>query len=95
MTPSIDHWNFKWVWLRLNSHVTITIKDGAQSKLQPKYYMPYEVIETVGSLAYHLRLPPKAQTHDVFHVVFLKKFDGSPPMTAPPLPPIAHGCAIP
>jgi hypothetical protein len=85
----------QWVWLRLNSHTAIAIKDGAPSKLQPKYYGPYEVIEKVGTLAYCLRLPSKARIHDVFHVVFLKQFDGSPPMAVPSLPPIVHGCAIP
>jgi hypothetical protein len=85
----------QWVWLRLNSRVAIAIKDGAQSKLQLKYYSPYEVIEKIGSLAYRLRLPPKARIHDVFHVVFPKKFDGAPPMAAPPLPPIVHDRAIP
>jgi hypothetical protein len=48
----------------LNSQAAIAIKDGAQlnlqSKLQLKYYMPYEVIERVGSLAYLLWLPPKS-----------------------------------
>jgi hypothetical protein len=36
-----------------------------------------------------------AQIHNVFHVAFLKKFDGAPPLTMPPLPPIVRGLAVP
>jgi hypothetical protein len=53
------------------------------------------VIEKVGLVAYRLRLPPKARIHDVFHVVFLKKYEGPPPTSPGQLPPIGHGCVLP
>jgi hypothetical protein len=40
--------------------------------------LEFQVIEKLGSVAYRLRLPPKARIHDVFHVVFLKKYEGAP-----------------
>ena len=46
-------------------------------------------------MAYRLRLPPKARIHDVFHVVFLKKYHGDPPASIAVLPPIANGRILP
>jgi hypothetical protein len=40
------------VWLQLNQHPATTIREGVQSKLAPKYYGPYEVLEWVGNLTY-------------------------------------------
>jgi hypothetical protein len=39
-------------------------------------------------------LPPRAKIHDVFHVALLKKFEGEPPSSITPLPPIQHGRVI-
>jgi hypothetical protein len=51
----------------------------------------------IGSVSYRLQLslPPNAKIHNVFHVVFLKKFEGSPPTHTPQLPPIVCGHAVP
>jgi hypothetical protein len=63
--------------------------------MTPKYYMPYEVLERVGGLTYRLLLPLRARLHNVFHVVFLKKFEGARPSSVLPLPPILHGRVVP
>jgi hypothetical protein len=41
-----------------------------------------------------MRLLAKAKIHDVFHIVFLKKFEGVPPGPVPPLPPSVIGRAV-
>jgi len=46
-------------------------------------------------VAYRLRRPPKARIHDIFHVVFLKKYHGDPPASIAVLPPIANGRVLP
>jgi hypothetical protein len=85
-----------WVWLRLNHRAATTIREGGYSKLSPKYFGPNEICEKIGVVSYRLRLPAKvkihakAKIHDVFHIVFLKKFEGVPPGSVPPLPPIVH-----
>jgi hypothetical protein len=65
------------------------------SKLAPKYFGPYKVLQCIGEVAYKLQLPKRARIHDVFHVTFLKKFEGSAPTEVPPLPPIARGRVVP
>jgi hypothetical protein len=84
-----------WVWLRLHHCLAATLTDKARGKLAPKFYGPFQVLARIGPVAYKLALPPKCRIHDVFHVVFLKKFTGTPPATVPRLPPIKHGRVLP
>ena len=83
-----------WVWLRLHHRAVASVKGGS-SKLSPHYYGPFQVLARIGSVAYRLQLPPKSRLHDVFHVVFLKKYTGDSPTTTVPLPPIVHGRVVP
>jgi len=47
-------------------------------KLAKRFYEPFQVLERVGHVAYHLKLPEKARIHPVFHCSLLKAFKGSP-----------------
>jgi hypothetical protein len=101
MKQSYDkgHWDVTsevgdWVWLRLHQRSAVAIKDKAAAKLAPRFYGPNEVLERIGSLAYRLRLPAKARIHDVFHVAYLKKFEGpTAPTVIAPLPCSWSGCS--
>jgi hypothetical protein len=83
------------VWLHLNQRAAASVRDNARTKLAPKFFGPYEVIERIGPVAYKLRLPAKARIHNVFHVAFLKKFEGLAPQNTPPLPHIVRCRAVP
>jgi hypothetical protein len=49
------------------------------------------VIGRIGEVAYRLQLPDGVRIHGVFHVGVLKPFRGTPPSSAPALPPLCHG----
>jgi hypothetical protein len=72
-----------WVWLHLNQRAATSVRGAGPSKLSAKFFGPYQVTTKIGSVSYRLQLPPNAKIHNVFHVVFLKKFEGSPPMHTP------------
>jgi hypothetical protein len=84
----------EWAWLCLNQRVALSIRDRPLSKLAPKYFGAYQVIERLDVVAYQLQLPPKAWIHNVFHVTFLKKFEGTTPAIIPPLPQIVRSRTI-
>jgi len=69
----------------------VGITAASPSKLGPRYFGPYQVVERLGAVAYRLQLPPKARIHDVFHVALLKKYEGEPPASIMPLPDILRG----
>ncbi|CAN6455047.1 unnamed protein product [Victoria cruziana] len=74
-----------WVWLkRINRKQDILLGQPV-SKLTPRFFGPYKVLERLGKAAYRLRLPPQADIHPVFHVTRLKPFVGAPPEDIPPL----------
>ena len=84
-----------WVLLRLHHRIAVGITLAASSKLGPRFFGPYQIVERLGAVAYRLRLPPKARIHDVFDVALLKKYEGDPPGAIVPLPSTLHGRVIP
>ncbi|XP_074291098.1 uncharacterized protein LOC141617863 [Silene latifolia] len=52
---------------------------GKRGKFSQKYIGPYEILDKVGEVAYHLALPPAlAKVRNVFHVSQLRKYVGDP-----------------
>jgi len=48
---------------------------GQKGKLTPRYIGPFEILQKVGPVAYHLALPPILQgIHDVVHVSNLRRY---------------------
>jgi hypothetical protein len=84
-----------WVWLHLNHRPVASVRPAGATKLSTKYFGPYEILDKAGSVSYRLQLPAHVKIHNVFHVVFLKKFEGTLLMATPPLPPIVHGRTVP
>ena len=62
------------VFLKVSSWRKI-LRFGKKGKLSPRFIGPYEVLERIGPMVYHLALPPKlAKLHNVFHVSMLRRY---------------------
>jgi hypothetical protein len=83
-----------WVWLKLQQRTAVRVTTATHSKLGPKYYGPYQVLQRIGEVAYKLQLPSRARIHDVFHVS-VKKYEGTAPAMVVPMPDILHGRVLP
>ena len=65
----------------VGDHVYLTVKEkksflklGSCAKISPRYYGPFEVLETIGLVAYRLELSSSTRAHNFFHFSFLKKY---------------------
>lgn len=58
------------VWLEATNLRLLT----GNKKLLPKQEGPFEIIEVLGSLTYHLQLPKQWKIHPVFHASLLTLF---------------------
>lgn len=70
-----------WVWLKLQPYRQQTLQARVNQKIAPKFYGPFQIIATIGKVAYKRRLPSSTNIHDVFHVSQLKSFHGPLPLT--------------
>ena len=51
------------------------VRFGKREKLSPRYIGPFEILESVGTIAYRLALLPSLSSiHEVFHVSMLQKY---------------------
>ena len=66
-----------WVFLRLQPCKQMSLRqDKKNNKLSPKYYVPYKVLQNIGTMTYKLELSASSRVHPVFHVSCLKKVIG-------------------
>ncbi|XP_049357343.1 uncharacterized protein LOC125822006 [Solanum verrucosum] len=64
----------EWVCLRV-SPMKGVMRFGRRGKLSPKYIGPFEILRTVGDVAYELALPPTfSAVHPVFHILMLRRY---------------------
>ncbi|GJX77267.1 ty3-gypsy retrotransposon protein [Tanacetum coccineum] len=65
------------VLVKLQLYRQITLAKRFSNKLSKRYYGLFKVLERVGKVAYHLKLPSTIKIHPVFHVSLLKLFTGA------------------
>ncbi|WMV18848.1 hypothetical protein MTR67_012233 [Solanum verrucosum] len=67
-----------WVYLKI-SPIKGVMRFGKKGELSPRYVGPYQILRSVGKVAYELDFPNElASVHLVFHVSMLKKCVGDP-----------------
>jgi len=65
-----------WVMLKLRPYRQVSAKGAhaTRGKLAKRFYVPFQILERIGPMAYHLKLPEEACIHSVFHCSMLKPF---------------------
>ena len=67
-----------WVFLKV-SPMKGVMRFGDKGKLCPRYVGPYNILKSIGKVAYELEFPAKlAAVNSVFHISLLKKCVGDP-----------------
>ena len=52
---------------------------GHSGKLSLRFIGLFEILDSVGTVAYRLALPPRlANVHNVFHISMLRKYESDP-----------------
>ena len=55
------------------------VRFGKRGKLALRYIGPFDILERVGTVAYHLALPPSLSGfYEVFHISMLRKYTPNP-----------------
>jgi hypothetical protein len=71
------------VLLKLQPYVQSSLAPCANQKLSFKYFVPFEILDRVGAVAYTLKLPEQCVVHPMLHISQLKRAVGvSVPITA-------------
>lgn len=74
-----------WVYVKLCFYCQTFLSSTTYQKLGRVYYGPYQIKETIGSVAYKLAPFDSAKIHLVFHYSLLKPYHG-PILSEQPLP---------
>jgi hypothetical protein len=61
-----------WVYLKLQPYVQFSVMPRAHQKLCFRYFNPYQIIDRVGQVAYHLAVPASSRIHLVVLVSQLR-----------------------
>jgi len=69
-----------WVFVKLQPYRQHYVAHRSNQKLAAKFFGPFQIISTVGTVAYKLQPPSSSQIHPVFHVSQLRKQVGPKPV---------------
>ncbi|XP_017408769.2 uncharacterized protein LOC108321509 [Vigna angularis] len=75
-----------WVYVKLRPYRQTSLVGKTPQKLAKRYFGPFQILNRIGPVAYHLALPETSKIHQVFHCSILKPHHGPPPSVAGTLP---------
>lgn len=77
----------QWVFVKVQPYRKHSIVLGKNQKLNMRYFVPFQIIQKIGIVAYKLSFLGEAKIHHpVFHVSLLKKCEGDPGSQANSIP---------
>lgn len=56
------------IWLKVQPCCQTTVQQKVNTKLSPKFYGLFQVLEVIEKVGYELKLPSNSRVHNVFHV---------------------------
>ncbi|WVZ19910.1 hypothetical protein V8G54_007232 [Vigna mungo] len=71
-----------WVYVKLKPYRQTSLAGKTPQKLAKRYFGPFQILNRIGQMAYHLALPDTSKIHLVFHCSSLKPHHGPPPPVA-------------
>lgn len=74
------------VLLKLQLYRQFSVAKPLSSKLSRRYYVPFEILERIGPVAYRLLFPAGSRVHNVFHVSLLRNYVEDTNFVGPELP---------
>ena len=83
------------VYLKVQPYVQTSLAQRSSNKLAFRYFGPFRILSTVGTVAYKLQLPENSLVHPVFHVSMLKKAVHPHVSVSQHFPDLSHKLQVP
>jgi len=85
------HFNVdEWVYVHLRTRRKVSVTGPFSSKLQKRYFGPFQITNKIDEIAYDLALPTTTKIHNVFHVCLFRPHKGPLPSSPLQLPSEIH-----
>jgi len=81
--------------LKVQPYIQTSLAQRSSNKLAFRYFGPFRILSTVGTVAYKLQLPENSLVHPVFHVSMLKKAVHPHVSVSQHFPDLSHKLQVP
>lgn len=78
-----------WILLKVQPYRQISTAKRTHNKLSKRCFRPFQILESIGKVAYKLDLRQQSKFHLVFHISLLKPYDRGTPLILASLAPLS------